>query len=371
MLKKIIIIGDGLSGRGGLETVVAKVYNQLPAHMPCEIKLILTERSGDQSWLEHIDHRQLNIGKHIFRQNWFGKIFIHGAIRNFLTAILKARQLKVIFDQLKPDMVISISHQLLPVLHRVRQSNQLNYDLIFWDHMAFGYYLQNKLYFRHEIKYADKFFSISSGIYDSYAGLMKKHQKNYLIYNPIDKKDRIIPEDTTPTTHFIYVGRLKMIKQKRVKDLLDAIALIKDQNFIVHFYGDDSSVDQVDSYVKQLGIERKVAFHGWQYDVWNNIKTTDALILCSSFEGFSMSICEALSYGIPCIGSDCQTGMRDLIKPDQNGLLFPVGDVSALAEQMLKVIHKTAVFDRQTVQNSVEFIHEDAYFKRFVTALEE
>ena len=49
-----------------------------------------------------------------------------------------------------------------------------------------------------------------------------------------------------------------------------------------------------------------------------------------------MVLCEASSYGIFCISSNCPTGPEDIITPELNGLLYPVKDVASLANHLQK-----------------------------------
>ncbi|MDE9571749.1 glycosyltransferase, partial [Xenorhabdus bovienii] len=78
-----------------------------------------------------------------------------------------------------------------------------------------------------------------------------------------------------------------------------------------------------------------IFWHGWVKEPWSfvqeSIVEVSSLLLTSKNEGFPMVLGEAISYGIYCISSDCQTGTTDIIKKYRNGELYPVGDVKELA----------------------------------------
>ncbi|HEY0786825.1 MAG TPA: glycosyltransferase, partial [Acidobacteriaceae bacterium] len=47
-----------------------------------------------------------------------------------------------------------------------------------------------------------------------------------------------------------------------------------------------------------------------------------------------MVLIEAAAHGIICVSSDCRSGPAEIVQPGENGWLYPVGDVDALAARL-------------------------------------
>lgn len=60
----------------------------------------------------------------------------------------------------------------------------------------------------------------------------------------------------------------------------------------------------------------------------------DAYLLNSTREGFSLAMTEAMACGCIPVVSRVPSGVGDIIRESQNGLTFPAGDISALADRI-------------------------------------
>ena len=112
--------------------------------------------------------------------------------------------------------------------------------------------------------------------------------------------------------HFVQVSRL-YIKQKGQDILLKALANIKknnlcEMNFKMHLIGDGSSKDLLQEMAKSLDIDDIVVFDGnkpreWVYE---NLCNFDLFIQPSRYEGFGLTVAEAMVARVPVLSSNIE-----------------------------------------------------------------
>lgn len=133
------------------------------------------------------------------------------------------------------------------------------------------------------------------------------------------------------------VGRLW--PQKRYKDLIWAIELLRCARSEVHLIivGEGPERWRLERFAGQVVEERRVHFLGERSDVARLLPHLDCFWLGSGYEGQSNALMEAMAAGRPVVATDIP-GNRDLIVPNESGLLVPVGDRAALARQTYRLI---------------------------------
>ncbi len=85
---------------------------------------------------------------------------------------------------------------------------------------------------------------------------------------------------------------------------------------------------ELEELARRLGIGPQVRFLGWRSDVADVMAAFDIFCLPSLNEGMGKVLVEAMALAKPIVASDIG-GIRDLVRPGENGILVPVGDPAA------------------------------------------
>jgi glycosyltransferase involved in cell wall biosynthesis len=133
------------------------------------------------------------------------------------------------------------------------------------------------------------------------------------------------------------VGRLW--RQKRVRDLICAIGIVSMVHADAHLLimGDGPLRRQLERLRDDVHLQDQVHFLGARDDVSRLLPHCEMLCLTSGYEGLPNVVMEAMAAGLPVVASDIP-GNRDLVVPETTGLLFPVGDRSAIARSIHRLL---------------------------------
>jgi glycosyltransferase involved in cell wall biosynthesis len=132
----------------------------------------------------------------------------------------------------------------------------------------------------------------------------------------------------------------KLIEKKRPQDLLAAYRLLspdgnREPEPYLLFVGDGALKSQLEAKVKATGWQ-SIRFLGFwnQSELPQMYDLCDVFVLPSSFEPWGLAVNEVMNAGKAVVVSDQVGCAADLVRSGKNGEIFPVGDVSALAEKI-------------------------------------
>ncbi len=124
--------------------------------------------------------------------------------------------------------------------------------------------------------------------------------------------------------------------------------------------GSGSEGTRLKKLVNDLGLTKNVVFEGWQDDLASYYKTADLFLLTSNYEGYGMTIVEALSAGCPVVMTDVGCA-GDVVQSGKNGLVVPVGDEKALIAAVSQVLSGEAHLEAKPPKLSTKSQYLVAY----------
>ncbi len=130
--------------------------------------------------------------------------------------------------------------------------------------------------------------------------------------------------------------------QKDHPTLLHALAGIPDLPWELDLIGDGPLMDQVKSLAGTLGISDRVHFLGQRTDVEQVLARAQVNLLVSNWEGFPLSILEAMRAGLPVVASSVG-GIDESVREGETGYLVPRGGVDELRDRVTTLLLSPAL----------------------------
>jgi len=147
------------------------------------------------------------------------------------------------------------------------------------------------------------------------------------IHRAIAKKDKL---------DILFVGRL--VATKDPYTLIEAIKQLKDIPLRLLIIGAGNEEDEVRRFIQKNGLADRIFLDGERdHDyVIDRMARSDIFVLTTNREGFGLSVLEAMSLGLPVIGTRIG-GLPELIEDNANGYLVAPKNVEDLAGKLRKL----------------------------------
>jgi glycosyltransferase involved in cell wall biosynthesis len=104
--------------------------------------------------------------------------------------------------------------------------------------------------------------------------------------------------------------------------------------------GNGSLKEEMKSKIENLGLSENLKLVGFKSEIGDYLKLFDIFTLFSSKEGLGTSILDAMSVGLPIVGTNAG-GIPEIIINDENGFLVPKKNPEALANAFLQLIESS------------------------------
>ena len=209
---------------------------------------------------------------------------------------------------------------------------------------------------------------VSKEIKQAVESLVDK-ERLYVLHNPQDtEKIRRMAEEYVKFDgdglHFINVSRLDD-KSKGFMRLLDVCKKLNEEGFSYHLWivGDGIDAKKIQNHACELEL-RNVHFLGQQSNPYKYIRAADFYVCSSHYEGFSMTMMEAVILGKPIITTHV-SGTMEMLDDGRYGMIVEnsaqglyEGLKQILFDQMLRNDYKEKAEQRKNYFNEEEIINQ-------------
>jgi glycosyltransferase involved in cell wall biosynthesis len=161
-------------------------------------------------------------------------------------------------------------------------------------------------------------------------------EKIATIYNAVDTSRFYPMEIQKAPQSLLYVGRID--KRKGLDFLIRSMVFVRERipSVQLQVAGKGIALEKMRNLASRLGLERNVAFLGFVPDDQLNelYNQAQCVVVPSIFEGFGITVIEALAAGTRVVGTDTD-GIREILQSGDYGRLVPYGDHRAMAEAVI------------------------------------
>lgn len=361
-MKKVLIAVSLLTG-GGAERVVSVWATQL-AQKGYDVSLLLYGRSEDEYF---VDDRV--------------KIYtIANDLESYkaLGYLQRFKRMRKIVKSIQPDVVISFLQRIQIWMGaatfgmKVKRVETVRINP--WKSYENGGF-EKKLW-HNCFKKADTII-VQTGEQAEYFN-EKLQKKCVVISNPIAERYCKNPKEEYSKQICKFVAMGRVTEQKNYPVMIEAFAKAKKQcpeiELAIYGTGEPSYAQSLQELIEKYGVSDCVKLMGRIPDTLPALKTADAFLMTSDFEGLPNALIEAMTVGLPCISTNCRTGPRDLIDDGENGFLTRVGDVDDIAAAIVKVAALTEqqaeTMGKKAREKTLSTCSEEESLKKLIQIIE-
>lgn len=156
---------------------------------------------------------------------------------------------------------------------------------------------------------------------------------------------RLSPETVRDASRSMLLAVGRLDKQKGLERLIEAFTALarKYDDWDLAILGEGPERGALESQVQAAGLGGRVFLPGRAGNVGEWYQRADLYVMSSRFEGFPNTLAEAMAHGVPAVSFDCDTGPRDIIRHEVDGLLVTPENVVALRSALDRLMGDEAL----------------------------
>ena len=336
-MKLLFIIRD-VRGWAGTERVTSLIANALAESHTVEV-LSLSQKPTTQVNKEHTQERTQTLTKKLIAQlpqgySYQPSIEIsyiparNDMLNLCITTIKIAHHLaKGNYDVVVLSGVGEIKF-LLGAIHFCRSK------FVAWEHFNAAH-THKRVNRKVAARLCDAIVVLTKADADDWQRYLHPHGRIAYIPNPLAEMPAL--PSILSEKRVLALGRLE--EQKRFDLLIEAFSLMHKEcpDWHLRIRGSGSKEPVLRQRLQELELTSAVEILPPVTDVASEYREASIYALSSKFEGFPMTLVEAMSFGIPCVSFNCPNGPDEIIADGDDGFIVPYDDVPGFATAMIQL----------------------------------
>lgn len=333
---------------GGIEKQVTTLANELSKEYEVEIISLYDILSGE-SFYQLDDKVRI---KYIFN---FGpnKDKIKDALKKFklITLINQlCKALKILYTKYfgLGKIIKNLNTDIL-ISSRIEFSKQIKRNDIITISQEHSF-IDNEKYIkkvRKSFKHIKYLIVMTKGAKEKYDEWLKneKIKPEVIVIPNIIKENKSGKISNLNNRQIISVGRLEDVKDFYTLILVFSVIVKKYPNYILKIIGEGSMREKLEEQIKKCNLQKNVILTGrrTENEINNELIKSDVFVLTSKSESFSLVLCEAMNFGVPCIAFDVDVGPREIIQDGKNGFLIENRNVDLMIERLDELLYNISL----------------------------
>lgn len=333
---------------GGIEKQVTTLANELLKEYEVEIISLYDILSGE-SFYQLDDKVKV---KYIFN---FGpnKDKIKDALKKFkLITLIKqlCKAVKILYTKYfgLGKIIKNLNTDIL-ISSRIEFSKQIKRNDIITISQEHSF-IDNEKYIkkvRKSFKHIKYLIVMTKGAKEKYDEWLKneKIKPEVIVIPNIIKENKSGKISNLNNRQIISVGRLEDVKDFYTLILVFSVIVKKYPNYILKIIGEGSMREKLEEQIKKCNLQKNVILTGrrTENEINNELIKSDVFVLTSKSESFSLVLCEAMNFGVPCIAFDVDVGPREIIQDGKNGFLIENRNVDLMIERLDELLYNISL----------------------------
>jgi poly(glycerol-phosphate) alpha-glucosyltransferase len=212
---------------------------------------------------------------------------------------------------------------------------------------------------------SDLFYSLDNQTIDRLVVLTTGQKEDILLEKNLKNKIEVIPHYQPQILNDIVTKKENLIvslaRYHNAKNLADAIKIVNKVKDVIptiryEIYGYGPQKDMLNSLIKNLGLEENVFLKGHTTSPISKLEEAKVSLMTSNYEGFCLTISEALACATPVVSYKTKYGPNELIRNGLDGYLVDLNENKIInaADKLIEILKMNSISYTKMQRNALE-----------------